>query len=1103
MAGKSLISVVTIFLVLTIAPSHPAAQARPTLVLLDRYAAGEFAAAADAFAKLDDFKGLLKDLHSDDLKKWLDAGGPDDRNRRRLAAATFALEAARADEWSEWKWIQKQTTLSSIGLDGSPKPGGQSMGKLPVLYWLPPPLLIEWGCELLRQDEAPQESERLWQLAAMSVAQRGEDTQFLMGFTEIVALDEPDGATEPAPAAASLPPGPFRGTTGSPAARPIMDEVLNVQKEIGHLNHVAARFPAEKRFMLGQALTRERPSPDDAIKIYKTLIDDRDVGAEASVRLGALYVRRGKPAEATDQFDRAERLTRDPDLLYLGRFYRGQLLIRSKRDSDAIAAFQAALRARPASQSASTALAALLVKAEKFTEAQAVMRALLDAGPDLSDPNIEYMHGDDHFWPSWIQRLHAAISPKAIHTSADPESMGGPSADADAVAATGEDRRQNPPAQQRPPVFTANVDAVFVDVSVRKGGRQLTGLTAADFELRDNGVKQDIDTIETSAVPIDLSIVVDVSGNPDRPWEKAQLPTASAVAADISGDVRQLTALLRPGDRVRLLAQDTYVQQLWPLQPVTRERTIDRVTFNGQSSLYDTLATLLLQPVETTRRHVIVAATKGLDTISAISANDVNQIAQHADAQLHVVALERLADEGASVLPWQCGNIDLCRASYRFWVPARRRLFPAIPVWVSGALHTLTLDGRAVQAGAQASGGDLYQGQMVSEPSLYGVFEKAFENFRQSYVLRYTPKGVTRAGWHQITVTMPNDKSVTIHARTGYGVDAPLPAPPATPPASDSTILTTLPDLMTAYERSDYAVVDRSLGRVVDLSKLIKDLDFEKGINPWPGSTRSEAVFALELAANGIMSRPPASQDAARALLQRYSRLIQPALEPDEFERAWLTAVLALLQGRISPALAEPFVSRALARFPNEPRFLLARAIVLDQQWRGFGTMTFDAKTTATQLAVKQGTEVLEAYEAAATASPEVAAEARIRGAWLLHRVGRSEEALKQLDAAPASPDPAIEYLRNLFRSHVYLAMGKLDEAAAAARAAHVIVPDAQSARVNLMNALLLKGDMAGAESVAENIETAPRTADPWWSYWLGDFRWFPAAVGRLREMSR
>ena len=31
------------------------------------------------------------------------AGGDAERERRELAAATFALEAARLDEWSEWK----------------------------------------------------------------------------------------------------------------------------------------------------------------------------------------------------------------------------------------------------------------------------------------------------------------------------------------------------------------------------------------------------------------------------------------------------------------------------------------------------------------------------------------------------------------------------------------------------------------------------------------------------------------------------------------------------------------------------------------------------------------------------------------------------------------------------------------------------------------------------------------------------------------------------------------------------------------------------------------------------------------------------------------
>ena len=69
------------------------------------------------------------------------------------------------------------------------------------------------------------------------------------------------------------------------------------------------------------------------------------------------------------------------------------------------------------------------------------------------------------------------------------------------------------------------------------------------------------------------------------------------------------------------------------------------------------------------------------------------------------------------------------------------------------------------------------------------------------------------------------------------------------------------------------------------------------------------------------------------------------------------------------------------------------------------------------------------------------------------------------------------------------------------ASAAHVIVPEAQSARVNLMNALLLRGDIAAAQAVADNIEVAPRTADPWWTYWLGDFRWFPADVTLLRGL--
>jgi len=371
---------------------RPAAQQTLTTVeLLDRYAKGDFDEVEAKLAALEKFSGLVKDLKHDDVKTWLAAGGAADRDRRELAAATFALEAARVDEWREWKWIQRQ-----------------SSGPLPVLYWQAPPLLIEWGCELLRRHEEPLPIERIWQLAAMAVAQRGEDTQFLIGFTEI----SPD-VPPPTPPASVAPPQVSRGIGGLPVmTRPpqrFPDEVLNVGKEIGHLNHVAERFPGEKRFMLGEALARERPSMSDALKVYATLLTDPDVGGEAAVRMGALYLRRGDVPKAIERFDLAERITRDSDLIYLARYNRGQALLRSEKEDDAIAAFRAALAVRPASQSASVALAALLAKADRHTEAQALMKAVLDAGPNHTDPHIEYMHGDDRFWPYLLAKLQREI----------------------------------------------------------------------------------------------------------------------------------------------------------------------------------------------------------------------------------------------------------------------------------------------------------------------------------------------------------------------------------------------------------------------------------------------------------------------------------------------------------------------------------------------------------------------------------------------------------------------------------------------------------------------------------------------------------------------
>lgn len=368
-------------------------QAQPsptTSAFLDRYAAGQFDAVVADLEAQNDFEQILKDLknHGDE---WIAAGAPADRGRRELAAATFALEAARVDEWREWKWIQ-----------ASPA------GPLPTLWWMPPPLLIEWGCERFRRDEVPRPIERVWQLAALSVAARSEDAQFLIGFTKL--LSSGSGGLLPPP---KLPPDAplYLKQLMERAQQRRGIEVINTQDEIGHLNHVMERFPFEPRFVLAQGIARQIDASDDAAEIYNLLGDDPVVGGEALTRLASLQLRRNRTADALASLDRAERMTRDPYVLYLARLFRGMTLQQMRRDADAVPAYRGALLVRPGGESASVRLAELLFKAGDRTAAQTVMADALAADTSIPDPYTELVHGDDRFWPQLIARLRREIKP--------------------------------------------------------------------------------------------------------------------------------------------------------------------------------------------------------------------------------------------------------------------------------------------------------------------------------------------------------------------------------------------------------------------------------------------------------------------------------------------------------------------------------------------------------------------------------------------------------------------------------------------------------------------------------------------------------------------
>jgi tetratricopeptide (TPR) repeat protein len=637
-----------------------------------------------------------------------------------------------------------------------------------------------------------------------------------------------------------------------------------------------------------------------------------------------------------------------------------------------------------------------------------------------------------------------------------------------------------------PQTFRTSTDVVVVDVAVRSGDKMIAGLGAADFVLTDNGVRQEIESVEATSVPIDLTLVVDVSGNPRRPWVKRL--DASKVAGEIAEEVQQVTNLLRPTDRVRLLAIDRFVQQVWPLSPVSALPPIRIGEFDGLGAMYDTLAAAMLQPVEPARRHVVVARTKGVDTISALAAGDVRALVERADGLVHLVLMESALLSDTRLSAFQSSNMGLASPVNRSWVPYRTALLSV------GEFTQLTEQGREVKAGVEAAGGGWHQAAVFSEPSLPGAFRKVFDDFRHSYVLRYTPRGVTRSGWHTLSVTTPKLRGVTINARRGYGIEE---APPPVVPPPVPAMPRTLAEMILAHERGAYQNLAAGLRQVPDLGRLIRE--FDEGGHPWPGAPAREAAFVIDLADAGLASSKPEVRTAAQALLERQMRLVRNPLEPDAFELLWLYTTVTLVQATVRPALIDTFAARALARFPDEPRFALAQAIAADLR-------SVSPGMPAAALTSRRNLESARALYEAIAGRPGIEAEVRIRLAFVLYRLGRHEEALARLtEQAPASiADAQLRYLHHLFRGHALVQLDRLDEAVAAYRAALEMLPPAQSARVALMTTLYRRGDRAEAEALAESVqsETALYT-DPWWLYWQGQYRLYPLVAARLREVAR
>src|SRR3989442_9271341 len=251
----------------------------------------------------------------------------------------------------------------------------------------------------------------------------------------------------------------------------------------------------------------------------------------------------------------------------------------------------------------------------------------------------------------------------------------------------------------------------------------------------------------------------------------------------------------------------------------------------------------------------------------------------------------------------------------------------------------------------------------------------------------------------------------------------------------------------------------RGLADRQDLATLLRN--FRGSDAPWPDAPRRTAVFALELAVAALRRDNRDARDEGGRLLAEYNvRLRQPE-GADAFECSWLWTEVAALEGLFMPDSAIVLLPSAVERCPREGRLHLAHAIISEQRW---------LRGTA---GANDETGILDRYQAAMK-FPDTAAEARMRAAWFLCRVGKLDEALALVDVRPTGgTDSYVLYLTDLVRGQILRARGRLDEAEKAYRDALTTWPGAQSARVALMTLRLSRGDRQEAAKLAGAVEMA------------------------------
>jgi VWFA-related protein len=255
---------------------------------------------------------------------------------------------------------------------------------------------------------------------------------------------------------------------------------------------------------------------------------------------------------------------------------------------------------------------------------------------------------------------------------------------------------------------------VRVDVEVRRGGRPVADLTAADFQIVDDGVPQRAELMSTTTLPLNVVVALDGSASLEA-REREHLVAAGRGVVDA----------LRPGETAALVTfSDRVAIQTLFTGDLPRLRTLVGAPMPfGDTALHEAAHVSMLLGASATGRPLVILVSNGNDTASLLTETAVIDTARRTGAVVCVVT-----------------------------VGAESTVLPKLA--------------------------ELTGGVFVKEASLDRVaarFGEILERFRHRYLVSFTPTRAGRAGWHTLAVKVKGGGEV--RARSGYWADTAAATP--------------------------------------------------------------------------------------------------------------------------------------------------------------------------------------------------------------------------------------------------------------------------------------------------------------------------------------